>query len=61
MMVDIIVDMNMTDWSEKYADDRGIIRAAMMARKKKMSRYLSEEAFRRGKNLMRKGRGSSLA
>jgi len=40
--------MNISDWTEKYADDRGIIRAAMMTRKKKMARYLSEEAFRRG-------------
>lgn len=41
-------DMKMFDWTAKYSDDRGIIRAAMMARKKKMARYLSEEAFRRG-------------
>lgn len=40
--------MKIFDWTAKYPDDRGIIRAAMMARKKKMSRYLSEEAFRRG-------------
>lgn len=40
--------MKMFDWTAKYSDDRGIIRAAMMARKKKMARYLSEEAFRRG-------------
>lgn len=42
------MDVNISDWTEKYADDRGIIRAAMSARKKKMARYLSEEAFRRG-------------
>jgi hypothetical protein len=40
--------MKIFDWTAKYSDDRGIIRAAMMARKKKMARYLSEEAFRRG-------------
>jgi hypothetical protein len=42
------VDLSTSDWTAKIADDRGIIRAAMMARKKKMARYLSEEAFRRG-------------
>lgn len=41
-------DMKIFDWTKQHADDRGIIRAAMMARKKKMARYLSEEAFRRG-------------
>lgn len=42
------MDLSTSDWTAKIADDRGIIRAAMMARKKKMARYLSEEAFRRG-------------
>jgi hypothetical protein len=32
----------------RYADDRGMIRAAMMSRKKKMARYLTQEAIRRG-------------
>jgi len=41
-------DMKIFDWTKQHANDRGIIRAAMMARKKKMARYLSEEAFRRG-------------
>ncbi len=40
--------MKIFDWTARYSDDRGIIRAAMMARKKKMGRYLAEEAFRRG-------------
>eukprot|EP00953_Heterococcus_sp_UTEX-ZZ885_P024940 13593-Heterococcus_DN1.PRE.3 len=31
----------------RYADDRGMIRAAMMSRKKKMARYLTQEAIRR--------------
>lgn len=30
--------MKIFDWTAKYSDDRGIIRAAMMARKKKMAR-----------------------
>lgn len=46
--LDKTADMKIFDWTAKYSDDRGIIRAAMMARKKKMARYLSEEAFRRG-------------
>lgn len=42
------MEMNISDWSEQYMGDRNIIRAALLARKRKMARYLSEEAFRRG-------------
>ncbi|KAG5186545.1 phosphatase 2C-like domain-containing protein [Tribonema minus] len=42
------VDMKLSDWTQRYADDRGMIRAAMMSRKKKMARYLAQEAIRRG-------------
>lgn len=34
--------MKIFDWTAKYSDDRGIIRAAMMARKKKMARCVFE-------------------
>jgi hypothetical protein len=44
----VAVEMNISDWSEQYMGDRNIIRAALLARKRKMARYLSEEAFRRG-------------
>ncbi|CAM9311093.1 unnamed protein product [Discosporangium mesarthrocarpum] len=40
--------MTLSDWTQRFADDRGMIRAAMMLRKKKMARYLTEEAIRRG-------------
>lgn len=41
-------DMKLSDWTQRYADDRHLVRAAMMMRKKKMARYLTEEAIRRG-------------
>ncbi|CAM9881634.1 unnamed protein product [Phaeothamnion confervicola] len=41
-------DMKLSDWTQRYADDRRLIRAAMMMRKRKMARYLTEEAIRRG-------------
>eukprot|EP00903_Cladosiphon_okamuranus_P015436 g14257.t1 len=40
--------MTLVNWTQSYAEDRGMIRAATMLRKKKMAGYLAEEALRRG-------------
>ncbi|CAN0023862.1 unnamed protein product [Ectocarpus sp. 13 AM-2016] len=40
--------MTLVNWTQSYAEDRGMIRAATMLRKKKMAGYLMEEALRRG-------------
>ncbi|CAM9919234.1 unnamed protein product [Ectocarpus sp. 12 AP-2014] len=40
--------MTLVNWTQSYAEDRGMIRAATMLRKKKMAGYLTEEALRRG-------------
>ncbi|CAM9621520.1 unnamed protein product, partial [Chrysoparadoxa australica] len=39
-------DVALSEWTQRYQRDRAMIRAAMMSRKKKMSRYLTEEAIR---------------
>mmetsp|Transcript_42212 Transcript_42212/g.62072 ORF Transcript_42212/g.62072 Transcript_42212/m.62072 type:complete len:439 (+) Transcript_42212:68-1384(+) len=41
-------EITMFDWTQRYGNDRGLIRAAMLSRKRKMARYLAEEALRRG-------------
>jgi serine/threonine protein phosphatase PrpC len=42
------VDLKLSDWTRRYTNDRGMIRAALVRRKKKMARYLTDEAIRRG-------------
>lgn len=42
------VDVDLQQWRSKYRDDRGLIRAALLSRKRKMAKYLVEEALRRG-------------
>jgi len=41
-------EIKVSDWTQRYGNDRGLIRAAMLSRKRKMARYLTEEALRRG-------------
>jgi len=41
-------DVDLRTWSRQYSKDRGLVRAALMSRKKKMAKYLVEEALRRG-------------
>jgi len=41
-------EIKVSDWTQQYGNDRGLIRAAMLSRKRKMARYLAEEALRRG-------------
>ncbi len=40
--------VTLSDWTQNYSNDRGLIRAALLNRKTKMARYLTDEAIRRG-------------
>jgi len=41
-------DVDLRTWQAQYSEDRGLVRAALQSRKKKMAKYLVEEALRRG-------------
>jgi serine/threonine protein phosphatase PrpC len=42
------IDVKISDWAMHNKDDRGIIRDAIMRRKRKMGEYICAEAMRRG-------------